>query len=552
MHLTGGEALAHQLVRERVTDIFGVPGVQLDFAIDGLAKAGEGLTYRTTRHEQASSYMADGYARTTGKVGVCMVVPGPGLLNAMSGLATAYACSSPVLCICGQIPSAAIGQGLGLLHEIRGQSHLLGPVTKWHGLASEPQAVPGLVREAFHQMRTGRPCPVGIEIPPDVLEAAGDARLVDSLDDSGARLVPDAGLLDRAADLLRDARRPVIYAGWGVQAADATRELTGLAETLQAPVVMSEHGRGALSDRHPLALTHLGGRAVLPHADVVLAVGTRFVTAQGHPVWSTPGGRLVLLNAEAAHLGPPRTPDVGLLGDARLGLAGLADRLRPSTQRSSPREELSKVRAWCDEQIAAIEPQWSWVKALRAAIPDDGILITELTQVSYLAQVAYPVYGPRTFITPGYQGTLGYGFATGLGAAVGNPERAVVSITGDGGFGWNLQELATARKYNIGLVTVVFNDRAFGNVKRAQQNRFGGRVLGTDLCNPDFVGLARAFGIDATRAATPEALEGALRAALAAKGPALIEVPVGEMPTAWHLLHDFLPSPRPVPPNPLD
>jgi acetolactate synthase-1/2/3 large subunit len=191
-------------------------------------------------------------------------------------------------------------------------------------------------------------------------------------------------------------------------------------------------------------------------------------------------------------------------------------------------------------------PQAAFVAALRAAIPDDGILVSELTQVGYLAQVAYPVYEPRTLIWPGYQGTLGYGFPTALGAKVGRPGRAVVSITGDGGFGWCLQELSTARKYDIGTVTVVFNDGAFGNVRRSQKERFGGRLLATDLVNPDFVKLAESFGVGAVRATSPEELEHALRAAIAAGEPTLIEVPVGEMPSPWPLVNPPERMPKPA------
>ncbi|HEY3683915.1 MAG TPA: thiamine pyrophosphate-dependent enzyme [Streptosporangiaceae bacterium] len=540
MEMTGGEALARQLVREGVDQLFGVPGVQLDHAVDGLAKVADRLAFRNTRHEQAASYMADGYARTTGDIGVCMVVPGPGMLNAMAGLSTAYACSSPVLCVAGQIPSTAIGRGLGVLHEVEGQSATLATVTKWSGAAHSAAEVPALVREAFRQLRTGRPRPVGIELPPDVLEARGDVTLLDPGDDA-APAVPDPGLLRRAAELLRGAERPVLYAGGGVLAGAAWVELRQLAEILQAPVVMSEHGRGALSDRHPLALTSLGGREVLPDADVVLAVGTRFLTGIGKPV--TTGGRVVLLNADAADLGDPRTPEVAVHGDARLGLAGLRDLLDGHT--APPAHwDLGAVRELCAKQIAEIEPQASYVRALRAAIPDDGILVSELTQVGYLSQLAYPVYEPRTYLTPGYQGTLGYGFATALGAKAAHPDRAVVSINGDGGFGWNLQELSTARKFGIGLVGVVFDDGAFGNVRRTQKTRFEGRVNGTDLCNPDFVKLAEAFGVRGVRAEGPDALAGAIRDGVTANEPVLIHTPVGEMPSAWHLIHDFLAKPR--------
>ena len=204
--------------------------------------------------------------------------------------------------------------------------------------------------------------------------------------------------------------------------------------------------------------------------------------------------------------------------------------------RPSRRAELDAVREWCAEQCAEVEPQLSFVRALRAAIPDDGILVSELTQVGYLSRVAYPVYEPRTFLTPGYQGTLGYGFPTALGAKIGRPDRAVVSITGDGGFGWNLQELSTARKYGIGTVTVVFADGAYGNVRRTQADSFEGRFIGSDLANPDFVKLAEAFGVAGARASSPAQLEGLLRETAGGTEPVLIEVPVGEMPSPWHLI----------------
>ena len=208
------------------------------------------------------------------------------------------------------------------------------------------------------------------------------------------------------------------------------------------------------------------------------------------------------------------------------------------------------MKRWCDDQLAAIEPQLSWVRALREAIPDDGVLVNELTQVGYLATLAYPVFTPRSFITPGYQGTLGYGFPTALGVAAGNPGRTVVSINGDGGFGWNLQELATAAKYRLNLVTVVFADGAFGNVRRVQQRLFG-RGMGAKLHNPDFCTLASAFGIPSERIASPQALAAAISESSSLEGPVLLEVPVGEMPSPWHLIHSFSPAPQPPPPNPL-
>jgi acetolactate synthase-1/2/3 large subunit len=550
--MTGGDALARQLAREGVRQIFGVPGVQLDYAVDGLARlpASDQIAYWNTRHEQATSYMADGYSRSTGRIGTCMVVPGPGLLNALAGVSTAFACSSRVLCISGQIPSNAIGRGLGLLHEIPEQSNILRSLTKWSACAEHPSQVAGLVHEAVRQLRSGRPRPVGLEIPPDVLQAtAEDIALLEPVAHDEP-LVPDADLLIQAARLLASAERPVIYAGGGVVAGNASQPLRALAELLQCPVIMSANGRGALDDRHPLALTWLAGRAALAEADLVLGVGSRFLSGQEQLTFA-PGARCILLNAEPNDLGEPRRPEVAVLGDAALGLAGLRDELAGLSPNGMRRVclDLDHVRRWAEELMSQIEPQYSWVRSLRAALPEDGILVNEFTQVGYMSQAAFPVYHPRTYISPGYQGTLGYGFPTALGARVGNPDKPVLSISGDGGFGWALPELSTARKFGIGLVTVVFNDQAYGNVRRAQAEQFGGRIFGSELLNPDFVELAESFGVRGARATTPGELEGLLRETLGANAePVLIDVPVGVMPQPFrHLRESPVPKVRAAP-----
>ncbi|HVB09727.1 MAG TPA: thiamine pyrophosphate-dependent enzyme [Bacillota bacterium] len=526
MEMTGGQALAAQLVREGVSMLFGLPGVQLDHAFDGLYGQRDRIRFIGPRNEQSTTHMADGYARTRGEVGVAMVVPGPGVLNAGAGLVTAYACSSPILLIAGQIATQHIGAGLGMLHEIPDQSEILTSLTKWAARANRPEDIPALVQEAFRQLRSGRPRPVALEVPPDVLAARADIPLLDPVPRAGFRTAPEPSLVKDAAAALKRAQHPVLLAGGGAVASGATAELNSLAHRLQAPVVLTDNGRGALSDRNPLCLTSLGGAKVLPLADVVLAVGTRLSAqiAQSVPA----GAKVILLNADPHDLKAVPSAALAIEADARLGLAALTDEVG-ELGRSAPWCDLAAVRATCAEELERVQPQMRFVQALRSAIPDDGILVSEMTQVGYIARVAYPVYEPRTFLTPGYQGTLGYGFPTALGVKAGLPDRAVVSITGDGGFGYGLAELATARRHDIALVTVVFDDKAFGNVKRTQKTDFDGRVLGTDLFNPDYVRLAESFGVRGVRANSPEALEGALREALADNQPCLIAVPVGEM-----------------------
>lgn len=531
MRMTGGDALANQLVREGVQHVFGVPGVQLDWAVDGLRKVSDQVRFVVTRHEQATSYMADGYARTSDKVGVCMVVPGPGLLNAMAGLSTAYACNSRVVCISGDIFSPAVGKGLGLLHEVRGQSAILGSVTKWQGRADTVAAVPGTIRNAFQEVTSGRPLPVGIEVSHDILSASGEVSISDPVTIQPA--APDAQAIAKAAELLSKAKFPVCYVGGGLLASHASAQLQELVEKLQMPVVIGENGRGALSDRHTLALNTLEGREIFPKSDVVLVVGSRFVdTAQGKPSWPADGKTYIFVNLDADAWSAPRQCNLSIRADCKPALSALT---AACDRRTSAPFDLEAIRGRARDLMMDIEPQGAWVRALRDGIPENGILVNELTQVGYFARLAYPVYQPNTFITPGYQGTLGYGFPTALGASVANPDRMVVSINGDGGFGWNIQELATARKYNLNVTVIVFNDGHFGNVRKMQQDQFG-HEFGVELQNPKYDRLADAFEIPFVRLTSPEELAALLHRRRTEAGPLLVEIPVKPMPSPWHLL----------------
>lgn len=542
---TGGDLLAASLAAQGVDRIFGIPGVQLDALADALHGRSDQIDFICARNEQATTYMADGYARSSGRVGVAMVVPGPGVLNALAGLATAYASNSPVLLIAGQIDSAAIGQGLGALHEIPDQTGILERLTKWTGIARSADEVPTLVAEAFRQLRSGRPRPVAIEVPPDVLAGFSDAPIEPYVEP--APLSPRPSDIEEAARLLAASERPMIVVGGGVLAADASAALTALAERLEAPVLMTENGRGAIDARHRLAFDALALRELRNRADAVLAVGTRYVSTFGTQV-DAGDAQVILVNAEEADLHWPRTPAVRVHADARLALLELASKL-PEGDRADRGDELQATREWLAEQLRDLAPQRSYLDVIRAALPDDGVLVSEFTQVGYAASACYPAYQPRTYIGPGYQGTLGYGFATALGVQAANADRAVISVTGDGGFSWTLQELSTAKRYGLPLVTIVFNDGFYGNVRRIQKNRYGARYFASDLTNPDYQDLARAFGISSSRVHTPEELAPVLASALGSREPMLIEVPVGEFPSPWHLIHEGIPSPVPLDPN---
>ncbi|MEW5421965.1 thiamine pyrophosphate-binding protein [Amorphus sp. 3PC139-8] len=529
MTRTGGQLLVEALAAEAVTTVFGVPGVQLDWAVEALRERRDAIRFIVPSHEQAASYMADGYARATGKVGVCMVVPGPGLLNAMSGLATAYATCSPVLCIVGQIDSASIGLEQGRLHEIVDQSNVLGAVTKWHRLVRSPEEIPAAIAEAFHELRSGIPRPVCLEVPPDVLQATTDVKF-GRPSRPVTRVAPDPAQTARIAARLLSARLPVILAGRGATAAGGPAALQRLAERLDAIVVMSDGGRGALADSHPLALPPAALASVLPLADAVLAVGTRFLSTPGTPRPTAEGAFVCHVNLEPAHLRPPRPADEIVTADAVATLKALVDSLGQRRGDHGASTFTATARQLLADRMAKIQPQTAWLDALRAALPEDGILVTDLTQVGYLANVSFPVNRPDQLLSAGYQGTLGAGFATALGAAAGANGRRVVSVSGDGGFAYTLQELSTAKRFGLGVVAIVFADGRYGNVHRIQSRVFG-ETYATELDNPDYAALAHAFGVDHRRVETPDGLATAIASADGV--PLLVEVPVGEMASPW-------------------
>jgi acetolactate synthase-1/2/3 large subunit len=523
--MTGGEALARQLAIEGVKVIFGVPGVQLYGALAGLRDEGK-IRFITTRHEQSTSYMADGYARASGEVGVALVVPGPGLYNAAAGLSTAYSASSPVLMICGQVPRAQIGKDIGVLHEINEQLDAITPVTKWRKRVLQVHEVPGLVHEAFEQLRTGRPRPVEIEMPPDTMEEEGDAELLPP--SAAERQAASAADIDRAAELLLAARNPVIYAGGGVLLGSAYEPLAAVAEHLQAPIATSPEGKGAVSDHSDLALgagfwpkSRL--RTFMESCDLALAVGTRLALAP-----FPPDMKVLHLDVDGAEIGRNYKNSVGLVGDARKTLTLLLDRLRKSAPRPARKGEREALRAEIAED-GRQQPQDGILKSLRAGVPEDALFVGDMTQIGYYARPFWPVYHPRTFFTSSYSGNLGYGYPFALGAKVARPDRPVVAVCGDGGFMYNCQELSTAVKDRINVVAVVFNDGAFGNVGRDLDEAWGGD-WNSKLVNPDFVKFAESFGATGMRAKDPTEVGRLVKDAIQLDRPVLIDVPVGRMP----------------------
>ena len=532
--MTGGEAFAKSLYREGVRVIFGLPGVQIYGLLDGLAKE-PGIRFINTRHEQATTYMADGYARAGGDIGTALVVPGPGLQNASAGIGTAYSASSPVLVLAGQVERDLIGVERGMLHEIKGQMDTIKPVTKHQRLVLEAEDIPEAVHEAMEQLKTGRPRPVEIEIPPETLYDVADIELLEEGKYERPGGNPES--IKNGADLIASAENPLFWAGGGVISAEASSELTAIAEFLQAPVITTGEGRGAISDRSHLSIgsfrfkndTYFENR--IDDHDLIIAVGTRMA----YPEFLK-GQKVLQIDIDEEEIGRNYTNTEGILGDAKKSLGSLLEALQTRMEaRDSRREELSKIKEERFNPSTIIEPQNSYVEAIRRAMPDDGILISGMTQIGYYSRNKYEVYEPRTYLTSSYYGNLGFAYPTALGAKVARPDKPVVAVSGDGGFMFNVQELSTAVHHNINAIVVVFNDNAFGNVMRDQVNMFDGREYGAIVHNPDFMKLADAFGARGVRIedGDPESLEKELSSSINIEAPTLIEVPVGEMPNPF-------------------
>lgn len=526
--MTGGQALVKSLYLEGVRVIFGLPGVQLYHAMDALYQE-PGIRFVTTRHEQATAYMADGYSRAGGGVGTALMVPGPGLLNAAAGIGTAYAASSPILVVSGQIERDLIGVNRGILHEVDDQLDFIRPVTKWARRVLSAADIPEAVHQASRYLRTGRPRPVEIEIPPETLAEIADVELMEPEDIRP--LAASSAQIETAANMLAEAANPLIWVGGGAVSSGASQALLKVAEHLQAPVISTPEGKGAISDRHFLSLGALWLRndpiGQSSGHDVILAVGTRMASPN-----LLEGQRVIQIDIDPDELGRNYDNTVGILGDARCTLEELYLALSARTPaRPNRRSEVEALKADRSKNSLKVEPQESLIDAIRAAMPDDGILVSGITQLGYYSRTHYPVYEPRTFLTSSYFGNLGFAFPTALGAKVAQPDKAVVAVSGDGGFLFNSQELATAVQHGINAVVIVFNDNAYGNVMRDQITRFEGRVIGAELHNPDFIRLAEAYGARGVKAEGPEELESSLREALTLDAPTLIEVPVGMMPS---------------------
>ena len=530
--MTGGEAVVETLIENGVDTVFGIPGIQLDPLYDAFYHKRNQVRMIQTRHEGGAAFMAMGYAQSSDKTGVFAVVPGPGLLNAMGAVCTAEGANTPVLGLTGQIPSYQIGLNYGIAHELRDQLAMSRGVVGWAKRADHAVEAPEMLTEAFNYMRSGRQLPAIFEMAPDGYASRGPVETLPAASESPGFAV-NAAEIAAAAERLATAERPAIFVGGGVFGAEA--ELLAFAERVNAPVIDSVSGRGALPSDHPLYFNTMAGQKIWESIDCAIAVGTRFIPQT--LVWGR-GGEIdvIRIDVDPRQIVKPEPAAFPILAPSKAGLAALTAALDDAPDRDTYLSDCIAAREAAEEELRSLGTWYDYSAAVRNALPRDGILVVDPAQFGHYARYAFPAYHPKTVLGAGYQATLGYAYPAALGAKLANPDKKVVCAAGDGGFMFTAQEMAVAAQQGIAVVVIVFDNASYMNVKMIQDRRFGARNIATDLQNPDFVAYAESFGISAERATTPEELEASLTRLLAADEPALIHVPVGEAPWVWDLV----------------
>jgi acetolactate synthase I/II/III large subunit len=516
-----------------IDTLFCLPGVQNDDFFDVLVDAAD-IRPIVTRHEQGAAYMAMGASQVHGTPAAFCVVPGPGMLNASAALTSAYWSNSRVLAVVGEIPTFARGRGFGVLHELVDQHAILGQLTKHAALIGDASTATQQLQVALDQVVSGRPRPVSIEVPANRWATPAPGSITTPI-----RSMPaiDDATIERAADALRRAERPLIVVGGGAQGAG--EPVAALADLLQAPVTTRRMGHGVIPTAHPLFVHLAIGHDLWKDADVVVAIGTRLEWPVMH--WKTDDAMtFIKVDVDVDELDRHGLGTIGIAGDADEACRALIAALDGLERRPDRTADIAERRAEYLAGIDHLRPQLDFLAAIRDVLPDDGVFVEDVTQIGFAAHLAFDFRKPRTFQSSGPAGTLGAAYAQGLGAQValdaeGMGRKALV-VAGDGGFLFTGNELATAVQYEIPLVALVFDDGAYGNVKRIQQQRFGeGRTIASSLRNPDFVAYARSFGALGLHADGPDQLRDRLDEAFSANAPAVVHVATTAMPDPWPL-----------------
>jgi acetolactate synthase-1/2/3 large subunit len=540
-NITGGEAMVLAAKANGIDRVFGIPGGQIYPLFDALKL--HNIETITTRHEQGAAYMAMGAAKSTGKPAAYSVVPGPGVLNTTAALCTAMGTSSKVLCLTGQVPTTYLGKGRGHLHELKDQQGTLRSLIKDALHVTSPQDTSKVMNQAFNTMNSGRPGPVSVEMCWDTMARQSEIDILEAEHKVDTPLI-DFDQIKLAAIAISKAKKPMIMCGGG--ALDSSEEIRVLAEIINCPVTSFRSGRGIVSDDHPLGTNSVAARLLWDDCDLLIGIGSRldmmsmrWVDFFGEYKNTLEGDRtLIRIDIDPEEM-ERFIPDIPVLADATEACKLLISELEHIAFRNKDRlDEVAEAKAKASSLFLKIQPQVDYLKIIRDVLPRDGFFVPELSQIGFASYYGFSVYEPRSYVSEGFQGTLGYGFQTALGVKVANPKKAVVSVTGDGGFMFGVQELATAVAHNIGLITLLFNNNAYGNVRRDQINHFSG-PMSSDLVNPDFVKLAESFGVASIRVNNPTDFKRELIKAIDADKPALIEitVPKGSESNPWEFIH---------------
>ncbi|OGA20515.1 MAG: hypothetical protein A3I02_04655 [Betaproteobacteria bacterium RIFCSPLOWO2_02_FULL_67_26] len=544
--MNGGKALIESLYSHGVDTVFGVLGSTLFRPYDALCDRTD-IRLITPRGEDGALHMADAYARVTGKVGVGMVTVGAGAVASLSAMGEAYAESWPVLNIVTQVPTPYLDQERGVYHECRDQMAMFRPVTGWTRRVTRAAEIPEVIGEAFFRMKSGRPRPVMLEIPADVFNAEDDVTLPTPRTPAAPRA--DAAEIARVAELLLNAKQPLLWAGGGVVKAGAGAELQALAELLQAPILSTNGSKGIVPDDHPLMLGNLLTMAwtveskLIETADVMLAVGTRFseratrsrrkdaeidVTGRSAKGWTMRMPKtLIHVDIDPGEFGKNYRPTLALESDAKFALQDLlaALRARKIPPRQSRLAEVAAIReeAW-RELRQRVPEEMKLLESIRSVLPRDAIVAAQ-SIVGHWARYVLEMYQPGSFLFANSFGSMGFAFHAAIGAKIGQPGRPVVAFCGDGGFMFGCGEMATIAHYRLNIPIVIINNGGYKILNNTQRRRFG-RTIGTELTNPDFVKFGESFGFRALRVTGANDLAPALGEALAADRPTLIEVPI--------------------------
>jgi len=529
--MTGGLAAARALLNEGIDIAFGIPGVHNLDLYEGMRQQPE-LRHVLARHEQGAGFMADGFARATGKPAAVLTITGPGITNALTAIAQADSDHSPMLAIASQIDAPDVGREKGDLHELRDQLATVSGVVSWSRRVTAVEEIPWAIHEAALYMRS-HSRPAYVEIPKDILSAEGSPQFPGRAEP--IRPGAETAAVERAASLLLAAERPLLHIGRGAVVSGASAEVVELAELLGAPVFTSSLGKGIIPHDHPLNLGLVNWaiadyqKELYAQADLVLVVGTRRgPISSGYGQLPVPQ-HSVQIDREPSALGRCYPIDLGLLGDARAVLRQLLARIR-GRDRASLSAWTRQAQDAYQRHLAAIEQasarELHIVRSLRAALPPDTVLTNDMTLLCYRLLQHFPATDSSTFLFPFHLGTLGFGLPAAIGAKLGRPRQPVVAVCGDGGFMFCLQELATAIKYKLQLVVLLCNDNCYSSVRQSQERRFPGRRYEVDVVNPDFALLARAFGARGVRLRSLDEAGDGVRQALDMPGVTILEAPV--------------------------